>query len=120
LHASFLNTCLRHCTTVAMTNLSPLVNTRGPIFTHPGGIVLRPTYHVCELYTSLMAGEVLDAFARIPEFTAEETGGGGPVRLPWGDAVVTADRPSGRLAIAISNVHPDEPLDCVIWLPGRA
>ena len=43
--------CLRHCTSVAMTNLSPLVNTRGPIFTHPGGIVLRPTYHVCEMYS---------------------------------------------------------------------
>ena len=122
LHASFLNTCLRHCTSVAMTNLSPLVNTRGPIFTHASGIVLRPTYYVCELYATLMAGEVLDAFARIPEFTARDADGGaadGPMTLPWGDAVVTADRASGQLAIAISNVNPSQPLDCVIWLPGR-
>jgi hypothetical protein len=39
-----------------MTNLSPLVNTRGPIFTHPDGIVLRPVYHVCDLYRSQPAG----------------------------------------------------------------
>jgi alpha-N-arabinofuranosidase len=34
---------LRHCRSVAMTNLSPEVNTRGAIFVHPAGIVLRPT-----------------------------------------------------------------------------
>jgi alpha-N-arabinofuranosidase len=78
LHASFLNTCLRHCTSVAFT-----------------------------------AGETGGN-------AAGDRGGSGPVTLPWGDAVVTADRPSGRLAIAISNAHPDEPLDCAIWLPGRA
>ena len=65
LRAAFLDSCLRHCRTVAMTNLSPLVNTRGPIFTHAGGIMLRPTYHVCDLCRSLPP-EVLDA--SVPSF----------------------------------------------------
>ena len=120
LHASFLNTCLRHCASVAMTCLSPVVNTRGPIFTHGGGIVLRPTYHVCDLYTSLLAPEVLDAHARIPVFTAAGQDAAGPVTLPRADTVATVDRASGRLAVAVCNLHPDQPLDCVIWVPGRA
>ena len=74
LHASFLNSCLRHCGSLAMTNLSPLVNTRGPIFTHPEGIVLRPVYHVCDLYRSQLAGEVLDAYVRMPSFEAASLG----------------------------------------------
>ncbi len=113
LHAGFLNACLRHCASVAMTCLSPLVNTRGPIFTHPGGIVLRPTYHVCELYSRLLAAEVLDAWTQVPRFDA----GGTP--LSRGDAVVTADRDAGVLAVALSNLHPRDPLECEIWVPGR-
>ena len=85
------------CGSIAMTNLSPLVNTRGPIFTHPEGIVLRPVYHVCDLYRSQPAGEVLDAYVRMPSFEAEITSERiGP--LPWGDAVATLDRPAGTLA----------------------
>jgi alpha-N-arabinofuranosidase len=119
LHASFLNSCLRHCGSIAMTNLSPLVNTRGPIFTHPDGIVLRPVYHICDLYRSLLAGEVLDAYVQMPSFEAEITSERMGT-LPWGDAVATVDRPAGTLAFSLANLHPAEPLECVIWLPGRA
>jgi alpha-L-arabinofuranosidase len=118
LHAAFLNACLRHCRAVAMTNLSPLVNSRGPIFTHAGGIVLRPTYHVCEMFNSLLAGEVLDANARIPAFAAEVPGRG-TTELPHGDAAVTIDRSSGTLAVSLVNLHPSESLDCTVWVPGR-
>ena len=101
-----------------MTNLSPPVNTREPIFTHPKGIVLRPVYHVCHLYRSQPAGEVLDAYVRMPSFEAEITSERiGP--LPWGDAVATVDRPAATLALSLANLHPAEPLERVIWVPGR-
>ena len=118
LHAAFLNASLRHCPSVAMVAMSPLVNARGPIFTHRCGIVLRPTYHVCELYTSLLVPEVLDSYARVPAFEANVPGRG-PTKLPRGDMVVTVDRDSGTLAVSLLNLHPDEPLECEIWVPGR-
>ena len=57
--ASFLNTCLRNCDLVGMACFSPVVNTRGAIFTHPGGIVLRPQFFVFELYANLLKETVL-------------------------------------------------------------
>lgn len=58
--ACFLNTCLRNCDIVGMACYSPVVNTRGAIFTHQDGIVLRPTYFVFELYSNLLKDNVLD------------------------------------------------------------
>ena len=58
--ASFLNTCLRNCDIVSMACFSPVVNTRGAIFTHKDGIVLRPQYFVFELYANLLKETVLD------------------------------------------------------------
>jgi alpha-L-arabinofuranosidase len=118
LHAGFLNASLRHCRSVAMTNMSPLVNARGPIFTRQDGLVLRPTYHVCEAYPALLADEVLDTYARAPAFSAE-VAGRGHVEVPRGDQVVTVDRASGLLAASLLNLHPDEPLECEIRVPGR-
>ncbi len=118
LHACFLNSALRHCRSVVMTNLSPLVNTRGAIYAHDGGIVLRPTYHVCDLYASSTLPEVMDIYAGGPGFAAE-TEDGTPVEVPWGDAVATSDRAGGRTSVAVTNLHPEEPLECAVWLPGR-
>ena len=43
--AGFLNACLRNADIVAMANVAPSVNTRGPLFVHPQGIVRRTTFH---------------------------------------------------------------------------
>ena len=60
--ASFLNTCLRNCDLVRMACFSPVVNTRGAIFTHENGVVLRPQYFVFELYANLLKETVLDVW----------------------------------------------------------
>jgi len=117
LYAGFLNTALRHCRSVVMTNLSPVVNTRGAIFVHPEGIVLRSTYHVCDLYANHTYGDVLDAFVASPSFGAPRIDGK-ERSVAYVDASVTVDRPSRRLAIAITNLHPDEEIECQVWLPG--
>jgi alpha-L-arabinofuranosidase len=50
--ASFLNACLRHAEDVGMANIAPIVNTRGPLFVHPKGLVKRTTFHVLSLYAN--------------------------------------------------------------------
>ena len=60
--ACFLNTCLRNCDIVGMACFSPVVNTRGAIFTYEDGIVLRPQYFVFELYANLMKDTVLQTW----------------------------------------------------------
>ena len=53
--ACFLNMCIRNSDIVGMANFSPVVNTRGMIYTCPEGIVLRSTYHVFDAYGSGLA-----------------------------------------------------------------
>lgn len=70
--ACFLNTCLRACDIVRMACFSPAVNTRGCVFTHKDGIVLRPQYFVFELYANLMKDTVLDVWREdVPTITGE-------------------------------------------------
>lgn len=60
--ASFLNTCLRNCDLVKIACFSPVVNTRGAIFTYKDGIVLRPQYYVFEMYANLLKDHVLNVW----------------------------------------------------------
>ena len=66
--ACFLNACLRHADTVGMANFSPIVNTVGAIFTHEEGIVLRPTYHVFDLYTNHTYEDIVHSALISPSF----------------------------------------------------
>jgi len=61
--AAFLNICLRNCDIVGMACFSPMINTRGGIYTYENGIVLRPQYYVFELYTNLLKDTVLDIWS---------------------------------------------------------
>jgi alpha-N-arabinofuranosidase len=45
-----------------MANFAPVVNTRGCIYTYPGGIVKRTTYHVFDMYVSHMQDTVIDTY----------------------------------------------------------
>ena len=104
--ACFLNECHRHCATVGMANFAPAVNARGCIFTHPDGIVLRPTYHVFDLYANHMAETVVDCWLDSEEgFDAEP--GGKATRVRALDAVATLDAGEGRLCVSLVNLHPD-------------
>jgi alpha-L-arabinofuranosidase len=118
LHARFLNACLRHCSSVKMTNLSPIVNARGPIYTHSDGIVLRSTYHVCDLYTNYTYPEILDAFCASPSFPSTDMEGN-TFSVPYCDPIITFERVTGKIAAGLINCHPEDPHLCEIWLPGR-
>ena len=96
----FLNTCLRNCDIVQMACFSPIVNTRGAIFTHKDGIVLRPQYFVFKLYTSLLKDTVLNIWKEdVPTITG--TRNGQELTVDVVDAVVTYG--DGTYAIAAIN-----------------
>ena len=93
--ACFLNMCMRNCDIVKMANFSPAVNTRGCIFTHKDGIVLRSTYFVFLLYANLLGDIVLDEWET--ESAYLQNG------IKKTDAVVTYFSETGNYAIAAVN-----------------
>ena len=113
--ACFLNVCLRHCATVGMANFSPTVNTRGAIYTHPGGLVLRSTWHVFKLYAEIAGAEVVDSWC--PDsgsFTV--TDAGAEVVVPNLDIV--AARRGGGVSVCIANRSPDAAVAVEIDVAG--
>ena len=103
--ASFLNICLRNCDIVKMACFSPIVNTRGAIFTYEDGIVLRPQYFIFELYSNLLKENVLDIWTKdVPTITGNDRGKVKTVDAL--DIVVTAD--DEGYAIAAVNKNKEE------------
>jgi len=62
--ACFLNMANRNGDIIGMANYAPSVNTRGLIFTHKTGIVLRSTYHVFDMYVNELGDTILDTFVQ--------------------------------------------------------
>jgi len=103
--ACFLNTLLRHARSVKMANYAPSVNTRGLIYTHPDGIVLRGTYHVFDLFVNHMGERIIDLWAKdecVIDVTDKEQN---VVPVSVLDAVATL-RKDGRIALSLVNKHP--------------
>jgi alpha-N-arabinofuranosidase len=111
--AGFLNVCMRHGDTVRMANLAPVINTRGPLFVHPGGIVKRTTYHVLLLYANLLEANVVDAWA-----TSETMGTGGDA-VPVLDALATCDDRMKKWSLVLINRDPAAWLTCQVAIGGR-
>jgi alpha-N-arabinofuranosidase len=111
--ASFLNACLRHCEEVGMANIAPIVNTRGPLYVHPNGIVRRTTFHTLAMYANLLESRVGKLAVQASSF------GGGKAPIPVVDAVATVDRAGKTWAIALVNRHPSETAACTVKLGDR-
>jgi len=114
--ARFLMSCLRHCNLVQMANYAPTVNTRGIIYTHPGGIVKRTNYHVFDLFVNDTGQTVLDAHVETPTFNVREPGLDFDIPTPVIDGVVTLDREKSRLTAAVTNLHPTDAADVTLHL----
>ena len=95
--ASFLNACLRNCDLVGMACFSPVVNTRGAIFTHEKGIVLRPQFFVFELYANLLRETVLDVWREDAPAIVKKIGDDEKI-VDALDVVVTCDENSFAVA----------------------
>jgi len=108
--ASFLNACLRHAQDVGMANIAPIVNTRGPLFVHPQGIVRRTHFHTLAMYANQLQ-------ARVGQLDIEA----GNLRhdnrsIPVVDAIATVDESDRHWAIALVNRHPSENVECTVKL----
>jgi len=108
--ASFLNACLRHADDIGMANIAPIVNTRGPLYVHPKGIVKRTTFHVLAMYANLLGNHVVNS---------KTTSGllvHGNQFVPIVDAIVTVDDANKTWKIALVNRHPSKEVDCTVCL----
>ncbi len=106
--ASFLNACLRHAKHVGMANIAPIVNTRGPLFVHPKGIVKRTTFHTLAMYANLLE-------ARVGKLDLESgllVRGAGTI--PTIDAIATVNAFGTAWSIALVNRHPSKDVACTI------
>jgi len=110
--ACFLNSCLRHAETVKMANIAPLVNTRGPLFVHPRGIVRRTTFHVLRLYAEQLGARVGKATVTSDPFTH------GEASVPCVDAVATCEAGRREWRLALVNRHPAEAVTCTVQFDG--
>ena len=105
--ACFLNTLNRNSDIVGMACFAPVVNTRGCIFTHRDGIVLRSTYHVFDLYVNYLGDEILDSWTEnMPGMQAVHMDGHTEC-VDVLDVLSTRCR-DGMLAVAAVNKHPSE------------
>jgi len=106
--ASFLNACLRHSEDVGMANIAPIVNTRGPLFVHPKGIVRRAHFHTMAMYANALEARVGKLDLSSVDIRQ------GHQSLPMLDAIATVDEAGKRWAIALVNRHPTESVDCTV------
>ncbi len=106
--ASFLNACIRHAEDVGMANIAPIVNTRGPLYVHPKGIVKRTTYHTLAMYANLLGDHVsiaqIDAGLLVHENRF----------VPVVDAIATTNDTGKIWSIALVNRHPSKEVDCTV------
>ena len=112
--ASFLNACLRHADDVAMANIAPIVNTRGPLFVHPKGVVKRTTFHVLAMYASLLGSRIAKAGVDAGMLVH------GDRFIPVVDAIASVDDAGKTWSIALANRHPSESVDCTLRLGDAA
>lgn len=112
--ALFFHACLRHCEDVGMANIAPIVNTRGPLYVHPKGIVRRTTFHALAMYANLLE-------SRVGQLTVRgSTSGGGKEPQPVVDAVATVDAAGKRWVISMVNRLPAETVACTVRLGDHA
>jgi alpha-L-arabinofuranosidase len=111
--AGFLNTCLRHADTVKMANMAPVINTRGPLFVHPGGVVRRPTFHIFWMYANLLAEKVADTF--VLSESIQHNGQAAPAF----DGIATSNSSRSEWRLVLINRDPEQALTCKVVLPGQ-
>jgi len=106
--ACFLNSCNRNCDIVGMANFSPVVNTRGAIFTHKDGIVKRTTYHVFDLYVNYLGSTVLDFWEENKEYLTLTDKDGNECKVDLLDILATSNEEKNEIAASVINKHPKE------------
>jgi alpha-N-arabinofuranosidase len=111
--ASFLNACLRNADIVRMANISPTVNTRGPLFVHDGGIVRRTSFHALKMYVDQLLPRLADCFIQSDRIVSGETS------VAAFDAVASCEGSGGELRLMLLNRDPTRPLSLRLKVDGQ-
>jgi alpha-N-arabinofuranosidase len=106
--ASFFNACLRHAEDVGMANIAPIVNTRGPLFVHPKGIVRRTHFHAMAMYANELESRVGKLDIKADKLAH------GDRSLPVVDAVATVNESGRNWSMALVNRHPEKETACTV------
>ena len=93
--ASFLNACLRHSDDVTMANIAPSVNTRGPLYVHPNGIVKRTHFYALSMYANKLQPNTVPLKIEAEKLTQGENS------IDVVDAVATVDETGKTWSIAL-------------------
>lgn len=109
--ASFLNACLRYSDIVTMANIAPLVNTRGPLFVHPKGLVKRTHFHTLSMYSNLLQPQVAEAHIESSPLKG--------TKVSTVDAIATVGDTGKQWSIALINRHPSEAVRCTLDFKGK-
>lgn len=107
--ACFLNMCIRNGDIVGMANFSPVVNTRGMIYTCEEGIVLRSVYHVFDAYVNGMWNQCVDFWdMQSPVVFRVRDENGEEKDVDALDVAVTANETGDKISLGVVNKHPFE------------
>ena len=117
--ACFLNTCNRNCDLVGMANFAPIVNTRGCIYTHKDGIVLRSTYHVFDLYVNYLGEQILDVWEEDPKQMTVIDRLGEKTEIDELDVVATYREMEKLVAIAAVNKNAEATRQLELSIQGE-
>jgi alpha-N-arabinofuranosidase len=108
--ATFFNACLRHAQDVTMANIAPLVNTRGPLFVHPEGVVKRTHFHTMAMYANLLKERVAEVTISSGKLNVDTES------IDVIDGIATVDKSGKNWAIALVNRHPSQVVICTVKL----
>lgn len=90
--------------------MAPVINTRGPLYVYPGGIVKRTTYHVMNLYANKLQPNVLPFSIKSDSLT------NGRISVPVVDGILTCSDDKKVLSIALVNKDPKNEAECNLGL----
>lgn len=120
--ACVLNAVMRMCKSVTLGGFSPAVNGKGLFSVCNDKIVLRPTFHVFNLYSNFSGNTVLDVLVKSNTYKVFlDSSVYNTVRyynIPYIDASATMDEKRGRMFIAVANRNKNEYEECAFTLEG--
>jgi len=120
--ASILNVFQRMCNLTTLACYSPIVNIRGAIFTHEKGILLRPQYHVFDLYRNHSGEIALEALVKsdrynlYPGIGFHFTDKDRKIEVDYLDVSASYSKKQAKLYLSVINKHKDEDINCEIIL----
>jgi alpha-N-arabinofuranosidase len=118
--ASVLNSFIRNCDIVGMANYSPFVNIRGAIFADGPAFLLRPQYHVFDLYANHAGQRAIettvesDTFSVTAPLVSRVLLNSKPGKVL--DAAATVNDDGKELFLSIVNRHESKAIPCAIDL----